>query len=108
MHILETSNVGNSYGAYLEGYKHRTNFPSDPNLYDLDNYAAYGDPYGLAPIFPRLFSPMFHQGQPLPTVDSNEMTVFSILEIPSGQISSYGVDLQDLDPDIRLFDVFSL
>ncbi len=108
MHILETSNVGNSYGSYLEGYKSRTNFPTDLEHYDLDNYVPHGDPYGLAPIFPTIFSPMTYEDQPLPTVDSNELTVFSILETDSGKVSSYVVDLNEADHPVRLFDEFFL
>lgn len=108
VHVMETSNVGNSYGAYLEGYKSRSNFPDDPDHYDPDNYVPHGDPYGLTPIVPTLFSPMSHAGSLLPTVDSNEMTVFTILETDSGQVSSYVVDLNEPDHPVRLFDQFRL
>ncbi len=108
VHVLETSNVGNSYGSYLEGYKSRSNFPEDPVRYDPDNYVAYGDPYGLTPIPPTIFSPMSHNDLPLPTVDSNELSVFTILETGSGQVSSYGVDLNEPGQPVRLFDQFQL
>ncbi len=109
LNIMETSNVGNSYGSYLEGYKSRATSPiQDPEHYDVENYALDGDPYEGDPVFPSEFSPMEHQGQPLPSVDSNDLTVFSILETESGLIKSYVVDIQDLDQPVKLFDQFRI
>ena len=47
MHFLETSNVGNSYGAFVGDLKRNV-----PTGYK-EHYAATGDPNGLEPIIPR-------------------------------------------------------
>lgn len=111
-HIIETSNVGNSYGAYIAGYKERGRFSwpqTEPReWYDLDNYATTGDPYRLAPASPSEFSPMEHEGAPLPTVDSSDLTVFTILESPSGVVTSYVYDTRRPDDGVRVFDRFTL
>jgi hypothetical protein len=104
---LETSNVGNSYGAYLRNYKSRTNVPPyNPSYWDPANYAAYDDPYGADLRLPTIYSPMVYRGRPLPTVDSNTLTVFSILETPSGIISSYVYDTAHPNKQALKFDEF--
>jgi hypothetical protein len=108
MNLLETSNVGNSYGCYLEGFRERNNWPNDPR-YDADNYVIVGDPHGAEPIVPSEFAPMSDaEGNPLPCVTSNEMTVFSILDTATGRVDSYIFDTRDPEGDVLLFDSFSL
>ena len=55
IHFLESSNVGNSYGAHLEGNPRP--IPSDAP------YAAFGDPNGLEPIMP-VVSPVRQRNWP--------------------------------------------
>ena len=106
---LESSNVGNSYGAYLRGYQARKGLPPyDPNFWDPANFAAYDDPYGQPLTRPNLFAPMSYRNRPLPTVDSNLLTVFSILDSEKGTVASYVFDTTRPDDPAVKFDEFEL
>jgi hypothetical protein len=106
--FLETSNVGNNYGCYLDSTVGRAGVPNDPR-YDAANYPEVGDPHGLEPIMPSLMSPMQNdEGVDLPCVASNEITVFSILDTETGVISSYYFDTRDPMSEPMLFDEFSI
>ncbi len=106
--ILETANVGNNYGCYLEGYRERGNVPRDAR-YNAANYAPFGDPHGLQPIMPSVFAPMtYENGDPLPCIASNDLTAFSVLDTSTGVISSYVFDARQPGSEIRLFDEFSI
>ena len=108
VNFLETSNVGNNYGCYLEGYKERGNIPNDPR-FDAANYVAAGDPHGLEPIFPSEYSPQQDdEGNDLPCINSNTLTSFSILDTGTGLVNSYVFDTSDPESEVRLFDQFSL
>lgn len=109
--IIETSNVGNTYGCYLEGYRERGNAlsPIGDARFNAANYVAAGDPHGLEPILPSIEAPLtYENGDPLPCIDSNNLTVFSILETETGTIRSYYFDTRQPDSEIVLFDEFSL
>ena len=111
MHFLETSNVGNSYGASY-GDKKRKNVPknSDGNADgDLNlNYVETGDPYGLEPVLPTIAPMVSENGQTLPYIASNEITVFSIFDTGSGTVSSYMFDTRKPDSKAIKFDEFKL
>ena len=108
VNYLETSNVGSTFGCYLEGYKTRTFYPNDPRP-DVTDYPLTGDPHGLNPIFPSEFSPQKDQsGRDLPCVNSNHLTVFSILYTDTGTVRSYVFDTRLPESDPVLFDEFSL
>lgn len=111
MNILETSNVGNNYGCYVEGHQARGNAPSGFD-YDPADYAVTGDPHGYEPVSPTEFSPMANasSGEDLPCIASNEMTAFSVLETgPEGTtVSSYVFDTTDPEGEVELFDRFEL
>lgn len=108
VHYLETSNVGNSFGCYLKGYKERENVPDDPR-YDSTNYISTGDPHGLPPIPPTLFAPQQDgNGNGLPCIDSNELTAFSILDTRAGTVKSYVFDTRDPESAVVKFDEFPL
>ena len=101
-HYLETSNVGNSYGAALDDKQRPV-----PNGYQ-EEYTVKGDPYGLEPVVPTIAALVGEDGQPLPVVASNDITVFSIFETGSGIISSYWFDTRSpLDNAVK-FDEFYL
>jgi Calcineurin-like phosphoesterase len=102
MHFLESSNVGNSYGAFA-GQKRRF----VPPAYRED-YTAIGDPNNLNPIFPTIAPLMGEDGQPLPYIDSNDITAFSIFETGNGVVSSYYFDTRKPDSDVVKFDKFKL
>jgi hypothetical protein len=108
VHFLETSNVGNSYGCYLEGYQERGNVPDDPR-YDSENYVSTGDPRGLSPLPPSIFAPQQdNMGNDLPCIASNELTAFSILDTKTGTIKSYVFDTRAPESDVVKFDEFPL
>jgi hypothetical protein len=109
MNIIESSNVGNNYGCYLEGYRERGNVPRDPR-FNASNYAAFGDPHGLyEPIMPSIFSPQSDDnGNPLPCVNSNDLSIFSVLFTDEGVIRSYVYDMRRPGTEAVLFDEFSI
>ena len=102
INFLETSNVGNSYGAYI-GNKER-NIP--PHV--RDKYAITNDPYGLTPIVPNIAPLKDKNNQPLPYIASNHITVFSILDTGKGTISSYYFDTHKPDSEVIKFDEFNI
>ncbi|NCR52811.1 MAG: metallophosphoesterase family protein [Microcystis aeruginosa L211-07] len=100
MNFLESSNVGNSYGAYL-GDKKRP-VPLDRN------YAAIGNPNGLPAIIPNIAPLVDWVNQPLSYIASNDVTVFSILDTEKGTVSSYRFDTRYPDSEVIKFDEFDL
>jgi hypothetical protein len=126
MHYLETSNVGNTFGAYYsddvgtvaERASWASTFweelESDNPRWDPANYPKTGDIHGREPIFPTEFNPMAEldpleeNNRPLPFVSSNNLTVFSILDTARGTVSSYVFDTRDPTGEARLFDQFVL
>lgn len=102
MHFLESSNVGNSYGAHVG--ENRRSVP----MGDSEDYAQLGNPNGLEPIVPTIAPLTDTNGQPLPYIASNDITVFSILETGTGTVSSYRFDMRTPDADVVKFDEFSL
>ena len=109
LNYLETSNVGNSYGGYLRGYKYRKFLPpDDPRFYDRSNYSYFGDPYDGEVIAPNIFNPTKHNNNALPFVDSNRYTVFTILDSGKGVVTSYIFDTSDPKSEVKKFDEFKL
>ncbi|MEW5860858.1 MAG: metallophosphoesterase family protein [Cyanobacteriota bacterium] len=102
MHFLETSNVGNSYGAAL-GEKKRP----VPEEYQ-ENDRVTGDPNGLEAVVPTIAPLMGEDGKPLSYVASNEITVFSIFNTGTGTVSSYRFDTRKPDSEVVKFDEFKL
>ncbi|MFM1843646.1 MAG: hypothetical protein RLZZ490_2389, partial [Cyanobacteriota bacterium] len=103
MHFLETSNVGNSYGAHVGDNRRKL-----PSFVDIENDLPLGNPNGLDPIIPTVAPLLAPDGQPLPFIASNEITVFSVLETATGTIKSYYFNTRQTDAQITLFDQFSL
>ncbi|MBF9129626.1 metallophosphoesterase [Plantactinospora sp. S1510] len=99
---LETSNVGNSYGAYDVSSGVSRTLPEDPDL------VRQGDPGGLTPIVPTVAPLTGPSGAPLPYVASNDITVFTILDSAAGVVRSYRFDTRDPDSPVVLFDEFPL
>ncbi|MGF1514489.1 MAG: metallophosphoesterase [Elainellaceae cyanobacterium] len=102
MHFLETSNVGNTYGASWKNK--RRNVP----IGFQESYPPLGDPNGLEPVVPTLEPLMDDDGEPQPFVASNEITVFSILDTEQGTVSSYRFDTREPDSPVVKFDEFAL
>ncbi len=100
VHYLESSNVGNSYGAFL-GEKKRPVPEGSP-------YASVADPNGLEAIVPNIDPLLDENNQPLPYIASNEITAFSILDTAEGKVSSYRFDTRCPDSGAIEFDRFYL
>lgn len=104
MHFLETSNVGNTYGAFTETENKRRPIPIG---FD-ETYIATGDPNGLLPVMPTIAPLTNEAGQPQPFIASNTITAFSILDTATGTISSYRFDTRQPDGAVVKFDEFQL
>lgn len=102
MHFLETSNVGNSYGAFTASNQRQVP-PSTQ-----DDYAATGNPNGLDPVIPTDAPLLNEDGQPMPYVASNDITVFSIFDTATGTVSSYRFDTRQPNSEVIKFDQFNL
>ena len=99
--FLESSNVGNSYGAHLGDNKRQVP-PDNPN------YAEVGNPNGLEPIIPTIAPLQDEKGHDLPYIASNEITVFSILDTEQGTVSSYRFDTRQPAAEVIKFDEFKM
>ncbi|WP_293339242.1 metallophosphoesterase [Microcoleus sp. CAWBG58] len=102
MHFLETSNVGNSYGAF-SGRKRRFVPPGY-----REDYSAIGDPNGLEPVMPTVAPLLGKDGLALPYIDSNDITAFSIFDTGNATVSSYYFDTRKPDSQVVKFDEFKL
>lgn len=102
VHYLESSNVGNSYCAAWEDNPRHV-----PAGYQ-EEYIAIGDPNGLEPIVPNIAPLLDIEGNPLPYIASNDMTVFSIFNTETGSVSSYRFDTRTPDAPAVKFDEFKL
>lgn len=102
LHFLESSNVGNTYGAYL-GEKRRQ-IPINFN----EQYVPVGDPNSLEPIVPSIAPLIDDKGQPQPYIASNDITAFSIFDTGTGVISSYYFDTRQPRSTVVKFDEFQL
>ncbi|MFQ4136654.1 metallophosphoesterase family protein [Nodosilinea sp. PGN35] len=108
-HYLETSNVGNSYGAFWQD-KAR---PVPPETiqgsavtYAPGDYVAQGDPNGLEPVVPTIAPLQDDRGQALPYLASNDITAFSLFDTGTGTISSYYFDTREPNSAVVKFDEF--
>lgn len=104
VHYLETSNVGNSYGAYHE--RSGRSRPLPPPPWDPANATPQGDPNGLEPIVPNIRPQTGEDGGPLPFVASDELTVFSILDTGDRSVTSYAFDTGDPESEVFVLDRF--
>jgi hypothetical protein len=103
--FLESSNVGNSYGAYLASSSpsQQRPIPSDRKI-----YPAQGNPNGLKAVLPTLSSLKDDAGKAQPYLASNDITVFSIFDTATGTVSSYSFDTRQPSAPVVQFDQFSL
>jgi hypothetical protein len=134
LHYLETSNVGNSFGAMFfptaqpgvnptQGPRPNqpgntawrnatvTGGPRTTLEWDPADYPTTGDPHGRQMAMPTIFNPMRElEGSPVdvPFVSSNSLTAFSVFESQSGLVSSYVFDTRDAAAPTRKFDEFSI
>ncbi len=103
INFLETSNVGNSYGAFIGDKKRKI-----PAYLDEENYIPAGDPNGLEAIVPNISPFLDNNSEPLPYIASNNISVFSILDTAKGTVSSYGFNTGNPNSPIIKFDEFKL
>ena len=103
INFLESSNVGNSYGAHLGNNKS----PIPPD-YSQSNYVEIGNPNGLKAIIPNLAPLTDENNNPLPYIASNYITVFSILDTEKGIVSSYYFDTRQPNSSVIKFDEFTI
>ena len=124
LHYLESSNVGNSYGAYYvdstgaytkDVRSSYADFWDDVNSenprWSIIDYPPNGDPQDRVMSFPTVFSPMSLENEDypnLPFVTSNTLSIFSILDTESGTVKSYVFDPTNLSSEVQLFDEFSI
>ncbi|MEM9264871.1 MAG: metallophosphoesterase [Cyanobacteria bacterium P01_F01_bin.13] len=102
--FLESSNVGNSYGAHTADNPRPV--PKDKRY--KETYAAIGDPNGLRPIMPTLAPLLDDTGRPMPYIASNDVTAFSILDTGTGLVSSYYFDTRQPQSQVVRFDEFKI
>jgi Calcineurin-like phosphoesterase len=100
--FLETSNVGNTYGAYWSEKKRNV-----PIGYQED-YPEVGDPHGLKPIIPTIAPLQSEDGKPIPYITSSDITVFSIFDTETGTVSSYLFDTSQPKSKVVKFDEFQI
>lgn len=126
LNYIETSNYGNSFGAYWtqpDGTPYldrgRTAWASSfwgelatpESRWDPANYPSVDDPHGREPIYPNLANPMqlFEATPaPVPFVSSNNVTVFSYIDTGMGMVRSFAFDTRNPDGDVLEFDRFPL
>jgi hypothetical protein len=99
---IETSNVGNSYGAFDDSSGRSRALPAHP-----DN-VLQGDPGGLEPVVPTIAPLAGPDGRPAPYVASNDITCFSVLDSSAGVVRSYRFDTRLPDSEVVLFDELRL
>jgi hypothetical protein len=107
VNFLETSNVGNTFGAYPAGGPAHRRLPG-PHDGWRERYAARGDAGGLRPVVPNLAPLPGPDGAPLPYLASDTVTAFSLLDPDGGAVRSYRYDTADPEARVVLFDEFTL
>ncbi len=113
MHFLETSNVGNSYGAHTADNPRPV--PTDEKVAESGDltpfrkaYSATGDPNGLAPIVPTVAPLTDDAGNPQPYIASNNITIFTLFDTGTGILSSYYFDTREPESAVVKFDEFRI
>lgn len=104
--FLETSNTGNSYGAYhpLSGRSR----PVPPAPWNAENYWAQDNPGGLEPIVPNVAPYANAEGTPLPFVQDNNLAVFTKFNTGTGAITTYSFDVRTPDVEPKVIDTFTI
>ena len=112
LNFLETSNVGNSYGAHVG--ENLREVPSDEaaaaeDLKPFEQiYDAVGDPNGLMSVVGTIAPLKDDEGNALPYIASNEITSFTIFDTGTGLLSSYYFDTTRPDSEVVKFDEFKI
>ncbi len=103
---METSNTGNTYGAYhpLSGRSR----PVPPAPWDAANYWAQNNPGGLEPIVPNVAPFIGADGQPQPFVQNNDLAVFTGFDTGSGLVTTYAFNVKTPDVAPVVIDQFGI
>lgn len=104
--FLESSNTGNSYGAYHELSGLSRHVPEAP--WDAGNYLAQGNPGGLEPIVPTVNPLINDDGTPLPFLYGNDYAAFTQLDTEAGEVTTWVYDLAADGDEPYVLDRFSL
>lgn len=107
VHFLETSNVGNTYGAFPVGGPDERDLPGPDQGYH-EKYVRQGDPGGLTSVVPTVAPVTGPDGRPQPFLASKTTTAFSLLDSSDGTVRSYRFDTTTPDGSAVLFDEFTL
>ncbi|NJN16397.1 MAG: hypothetical protein HC822_09050, partial [Oscillochloris sp.] len=122
LNYIETSNVGNSFGAYFSddggpinertgAGSFRNELAQPDSRWDPADYPRTGDPHGREPAFPTAFNPMFAWDgapRPVPYINSNNVTAFTIFDSATGAVTSYAFDTRLPESEVVKFDEFFL
>lgn len=104
--FIETSNTGNTYGAYHQLSGRVRPLPPAPWL--ASNYLTIGNPGGLAPILPTDAPMLAGNGEPMPFVQSNDHNVFTVLDTGANEVVSYIYDVRTPEVAPVVLDRFSV
>lgn len=104
--FLESSNTGNSYGAYHELSGRSRHVPGAP--WNADNYLAQGSPGGLEPLVPTVNPLRNAEGTPLPFLAGNQYAAFTLLDSEAGEVTTWVYDLTAPQNGAYVLDRFSL
>lgn len=112
MHFLETSNVGNTYKAFVGKEEQNCNNQSvlkrNVPVDYKEEYTKVGEPNGLQPVMPTISPIKDRDGKPIPYIASDCITAFSIFDTATGAVSSYRFDTQKPKSKVVKFDEFKL
>lgn len=134
LHYIETSNQGNSFGAYFYANRQQGVNPStgprgtQPGnsawtnatvgagrtalTWNPADYPGFGEPHGRQMILPTIFNPMREMEgtaiEDVPFVASNVLVSFSVFDSQSGFVSSYVYDTRNSSGPARKFDEFRI
>lgn len=112
VNFLETSNVGNSYGAHDADNPREVPTRESAIAANLspfkETYSSIGDPNGFAPVMPTLAPLTGNSGKPLPYIASNDITSFTLFDTGTGKLSSYYFDTRKPNSAVVKFDEFEL
>ncbi|MEV8254444.1 hypothetical protein AB0O95_10825 [Rhodoglobus sp. NPDC076762] len=106
VNYLETSNTGNSYGAYHELSGRSRPLPPEPWV--ASNYLSQGNPGGLDPVVPSVAPFTTADGTPMPFVQNNDLAVFTMLDTGENEVVTYAFDVRTPDVAPWIIDRFSL
>ncbi|MFG6444155.1 metallophosphoesterase family protein [Microbacterium sp. P06] len=106
VNYLETSNTGNTYGAFHELSGKTRPLPPEP--WNASNYMSIGNPGGLEPIVPNVKPFTTADGVPEPYVQSNDLAVFAMLDTAENKVVSYAYDVKTPGVEPWIIDEFSL